>query len=519
MSLKLFLSSIILGLSIIPSVKANPSSLPVVSAKEFWQAIHERNPAALEGKQIPPKYFKQCKKKNTPLNQAILNEDIAMVRLLIAKGADVNHPDKEKDTPLHAAVMAADKAILELLLKCPVALDSQDKNSRTPLLLAIQNNQYDLVVQLVKKGANKEKKGIVKYNEQYSYRTPLELAIASSPNIAAYLIEQGVKLDEKGAQGNYPIAEAVWHKREVLVDKMLAQGVPLFYPEAVGFTVLHAAACHEPDYLKRYLNLAPAGKQNQQDEEGNTPLHYAASVAGPDNIALLLEKGANPFILNRLGQQPLNCVVNHPNTTHQLAIASLLIAQGADVNAMDHQFTLLGNAVLQGKLELIKLLLEHKANVEQLPTNPLYFKRSVSDKLFSRTVKVINTQTTLLHLAIVKGQTAIAQFLLAHHPAFVNQKDAFGCTPLHYAAAFDNVAIAHDLLAHGARLDIRERTEGYTPIQFAKEMSFVVKNGEEKICYSGNRVTRLLEKWQKEQKAKAKAEKIKQKNEKKKAKK
>ena len=260
---KSFSSSLILGLTIINAVQAKPSNSSTVREKEFWQAIDERYPAALEGKHIPPKYFKQCKKKITPLNQAILNEDIAMVRLLIEKGADVNYPDKEKDTPLHTAVIVASKEIVELLLESSVDLDRQNNYDRTPLFIAIKNNQYDLVAKLVSKGANKEMKGKIKSDGAYSYRTPLELAIESCPNIAAYLIQNGVNLYQKGAQGDYPIVDAVWYKREELVDMMHTQGVPLFYPEEVGLTVLHAAASHTAAYLKRYLDLAPAGKQDQ----------------------------------------------------------------------------------------------------------------------------------------------------------------------------------------------------------------------------------------------------------------
>ncbi|WP_419241879.1 ankyrin repeat domain-containing protein [Cardinium endosymbiont of Nabis limbatus] len=522
-SLFISISSISLASwAIIAPVSAQPSRLPIIREKAFWQAIDERDPAALEGKHIPPKYFKQCKKKITPLNHAILNKDTAMVRLLIERGAGVNQPDKDKDTPLHAAVMIASKEIVELLLlHHSVDLDRQNHYDRTPLFIAIKNNQYDLVVQLVRKGANKEIKGKIKSNGVYSYQTPLGLAIESCPKIAAFLIQNGVNLYQKGIQGYYPIVDAVLYQREELVDLMRAQGVPLFYPEEVDFTVLHAAAYHTAVYLKRYLDMAPAGKQDQQDAHGDTPLHYAARYGKPETVALLLARGANFHIANKLGYQPLSFVVTHPNKTSQLAIARLLIKQGADVNALDHKFTVLGNAVLNGKMELIKLLLENKVNIEQLPTNPLYFKRSTLDKLFSHKVRFINSQTTLLHLAIGQGHTAIAQFLLARNPALVNQRDAFGCTPLHYAAILDNIEITHDLLAHGARLDIREKQKGYTPIEFAKNMRLQYRdeNTNRPIHYGGNRVTQLLASWQKEQKKKAKEEKRKKRNEKKKAKK
>lgn len=108
------------------------------------------------------------------------------------------------------------------------------------------------------------------------------------------------------------------------------------------------------------------------------------------------------------------------------------------------------------------------------------------------------------------------------NPDFVNQRDDFGCTPLHYAAILDNVEITHDLLTHGARLDICEGRNGYTPIEFAKKMTlyYTDKSGKKQSKrFFGNRVTCLLAIWQKEQKKKAKEEKLKKINEKKKAKK
>ena len=44
---------------------------------------------------------------------------------------------------------------------------------------------------------------------------------------------------------------------------------------------------------------------NQYDDDGNTPLHYAAISANPDNVSELLKSGANPFLKNCRERTPL----------------------------------------------------------------------------------------------------------------------------------------------------------------------------------------------------------------------
>jgi len=61
---------------------------------------------------------------------------------------------------------------------------------------------------------------------------------------------------------------------------------------------------------------------------------------------------------------------------------------------------------------------------------------------------------TPLHLAAIKGQVAIAEFLL-QKGADPNLAEANGDTPLHFAASYGYVEIVRSLLEHGAKVNLR----------------------------------------------------------------
>ncbi|KAH3846641.1 protein phosphatase 1 regulatory subunit 27-like [Dreissena polymorpha] len=62
----------------------------------------------------------------TPLHQAVLDGNVAAVRLLISHGADINKQDEDRWTPLHAACANGHSDIVKLLLE-----HGADKNVRT----------------------------------------------------------------------------------------------------------------------------------------------------------------------------------------------------------------------------------------------------------------------------------------------------------------------------------------------------------------------------------------------------
>jgi FOG: Ankyrin repeat len=93
---------------------------------------------------------------------------------------------------------------------------------------------------------------------------------------------------------------------------------------------------------------------NKRDENGNTPLYYAAQKGARDIVKLLIENGADATIANNQSITPLHAV----SKTGNKEIITILTENGADVNATDKEGkTPLIYAVSAGKSEISRQLL------------------------------------------------------------------------------------------------------------------------------------------------------------------
>jgi len=73
-----------------------------------------------------------------------------------------------------------------------------------------------------------------------------------------------------------------------------------------GMSRLGAAALNG-DHAVISLLMQHGADVNLPDDDGDTPLHQAASMGWPKVIVLLLGYGANPTLLNKRGETPLVC--------------------------------------------------------------------------------------------------------------------------------------------------------------------------------------------------------------------
>ena len=76
---------------------------------------------------------------------------------------------------------------------------------------------------------------------------------------------------------------------------------------------------------------------NEQDEDGWTALHMAATTASPDVIRALLEKkGARVDAKDRYGRTPLHVAVSADRSTDKAEVIGILLKEGADRLAKDN---------------------------------------------------------------------------------------------------------------------------------------------------------------------------------------
>lgn len=124
--------------------------------------------------------------------------------------------------------------------------------------------------------------------------------------------------------------------------------------------ITDAAKNGDKDTVKELLNKGV--NVNEKDEYGSTALYYVASQGDKELVELLLANVADVNMVNNEGDTPLYYAVKGDDTGEidNIDVVRLLIDRGADVNAKHG--SILWIAARYGELEVIKLLLSHKAD-------------------------------------------------------------------------------------------------------------------------------------------------------------
>jgi len=132
-------------------------------------------------------------------------------------------------------------------------------------------------------------------------------------------------------------------------------------PAAMENALFTAAATG--NLVQARLLLKQGVKVDVRDQNGDTPLHWAAGHGYPAMVKILISRGADVNARDRHGQTPLFGADN-------AAVARLLIAHGALVNARDMiGQTPLDRAAWAGRIPVIRVLLDHHALVNARDIN------------------------------------------------------------------------------------------------------------------------------------------------------
>jgi ankyrin repeat protein len=317
---------------------------------------------------------------NTPLMCAITRGQIAMVRLLLARGADPNQSNRHLCTALHFAAPWPNSEIVSLLLAARARPDVANLDGVTPLHFAAFKGRVENARLLCDAGASLER--------------------VDSTGFTAYLW-------------------AAEHNQAEFLDFLLARGANRHARTDDRTTALrvaaNAGATRSIDFL-----LDHGDPVEGFPNDATTPLQSAAANARPAAVKLLLTRGAHPDRAARASSQspplimavrafalapaiqaaaaakgnPLYSASKHTEDEYVEVLRALLDA-GATIDlAGGHQDTALHLAAEHGLQKIAALLLERGARTDLANASGL----------------------TALEVARKKGQTALAD-LIAQHDA------------------------------------------------------------------------------------------------------
>jgi ankyrin repeat protein len=232
--------------------------------------------------------------------------------------------------------------------------------------------------------------------------------------------------------------------------------------------------------LLMVASITPA--QNAESTPAGLPaLSTAESKAGPrdpalieavkkgdlSQVILLLQNGISPDSTDENGCPALHWAVKE----NRRAVAEILLAHGAKVDAEDGSNTPLVMAAGFGDEEMVRLLLAHGAMVNnKVNSHSALLVASfgvVTKRIPAEIAKLILGEDSAAEVAAMGDQhLQIAKLLLSRGADANAPGEDCGVTPLLVAAMGGQVELGKMLLAHGAKADVAN--EEFTPLKFAE---------------------------------------------------
>ncbi|KAL8668405.1 MAG: hypothetical protein Q9168_006962 [Polycauliona sp. 1 TL-2023] len=304
-----------------------------------------------------------------PLLIAVKSEYTEMVATLIAAGADVRGESGIcRQTAVQVAARKGNVAIIRMLIAAGAELDPKDRGRSTLYNAVAGKGALPMVQFLLDSGANvhdEHQKGTICIAASHGYDHIIQLLLDYGMSVKASKDSKANPDDKEDPV--YAIWNAVYWKHESTTRLLLANGANANHSYGSHFaTPLHIALMEfseqgeaHPMNIVRLLLQSGADVNIQGGVFGN-PLQAACQFGSLEVVELLLQSGANFNIQGGRYGNPLQGACQ----SGSLEVVELLLQSGANVNMQGGKY---GNplqaACQSGSLEVVELLLQHEANV------------------------------------------------------------------------------------------------------------------------------------------------------------
>lgn len=267
------------------------------------------------------------KSESTPLVEAIGQGRLNIIKLLVDNGVNVN-AISDDSRPLELAIVLGNPEIIKILIDAQADLEAKDLNGKTALLKAVDDENMPIVKLLLEHGANintqadkgqaplhiAAKKGNITILQLLLTKkatidiqtadgaTPLFFATATNIDCVDLLLKNGADPNANSRFGT-PFAQAVLSGNEKLIHLFLNTGK--IDPDTVTIMLYEAIAKKHGGVVKLLLESGadPDAKNVvSANPTGRTPLHEAIDSKFEPIVKLLLERNANPLLLDNDGK-------------------------------------------------------------------------------------------------------------------------------------------------------------------------------------------------------------------------
>ena len=369
------------------------------------------------------------------LHWAAYRGNVEMVEYLIAKGSDVNAEDSHATTPITFAAMngQSNPALYEAFFKGGIDPKKKYKDGENLLLLAVPFDK-DLTLSdfFVTKGLSLkdvDNDGNTAFN--YAARTGNVALLKKLLERKVKYTDNALLMATQGSRRETTSLDAYKYLVEEIKLKPTATGKS-------GENVLHllAGKPNQKEIITYFL--AKGVDANKLNKDGNTPFMIAAGARENGALEVLLPSAKNINLQNAKGESALTFAVRS-GTPENLA---LLLNKGADAKVTDKDGNTLG----------VYLVQSYKPDPKQ---DTFDAKAKLLQEKGLNLAAAQKDGSTLYHFAIAKNDLSLLK-KLASLNIDVNAKNRDGITALHKAAMVaKNDEIMKYLISIGAKKDIK----------------------------------------------------------------
>jgi formylglycine-generating enzyme len=293
--------------------------------------------------------------KRKTFRKAIMSDNLGLVKLFLAAGANKNTPLlKDRDPPIYIATDYGARKVFDYLLAQGVDTDIGVQYGSNALHRAFINDRPYMIDKLLKAGTSAKQKidanGNPFWDSVLYYATSnLTMKTTINKKFIRRLLKNGASVRERYISGYSPLMKVVGHSHD-LVEEFLLHGANPNHINKKGRSILQVALqAQKPINPKTLILLLKAGANPSGGKSPLTPLLLATIIGDPRSVRLLLSFGANPNQRYKISsnESPANMpktaseIIENGGTVLMLAAyyghasaVKLLLSKGADRNAL-----------------------------------------------------------------------------------------------------------------------------------------------------------------------------------------
>jgi ankyrin repeat protein len=192
-------------------------------------------------------------RSESELFTAVIRDDAAALRSLVAAGADPNAVDEGGQPAITRALFQESYVAALALARMPqLDVNRVNRAGETGLMIAALKGRDDIVRVLLERGAPADSEGW----------TPLHYAAAGdSRPLVALLLARGVRIDPRAPNGRTPLMMAAAYAGEEAVNDLLRAGADPAARDRQGLAAADLARGSGRDWLGDKLDAAAARRQ------------------------------------------------------------------------------------------------------------------------------------------------------------------------------------------------------------------------------------------------------------------